>query len=283
MKFIKLLIVLIVVSLTAITAGAAIDVQNIDGDFRSVLLDTEEAGLIVGHQYALLIEIEADSTTGFRVRYTDVHYNRFGDTENDALNSTAAMARGQTATQIPARFDIGTIISGNTGIITIFFTHGIDLPDVPFDPEFSYIGVYGIQGGWGYEAIGVLLSDVNGNVLAEYGSLEGATPPPAGDFPDAPAPPPPPPEPESEPEPEPGQPVTDNQPGAEDDEPAPPQNDDAPPPPAPAPQNEDAPPPAPAQTSGNAGKTSPLLIFLIVAVAVIFGGATGGAFFLKKG
>ncbi|MCL2698094.1 MAG: hypothetical protein FWE74_08445 [Oscillospiraceae bacterium] len=274
MKLIKLLVVMITFSLAAVTASAAIDVQDFV-DYRSALIDTEEAGFVAGHQYALMFEIEAGNTTGYRVRYTDSTYNNFNDTAGDALNSLTAIARGTVAHQIPARFDSGTILSGNTGTITIFFTHGIDIPNIPADPEYlSFIGVYGIQGGEDYQTVGVLVSDLYGNVLAEYGTLEGAAPPASDEFREAVVTPPA--VPVQQPADEPAnEPIPENEPAA-----SPPSDGDIP-----AEEENGTPPPAASpvpQSTANSGKTSPLLFLLIIFVAVIFGGATGGAIFLKK-
>ncbi|MCL2637749.1 MAG: hypothetical protein FWD48_05195 [Oscillospiraceae bacterium] len=278
MKLVRILIIIIAVFLTAIPAGAAaIYVQKNEGDFLTALINTEELGLAAGQTYALTVEIEAGGTTGYRIRYTDANYNSFGDTDNDALNSAAAMAKGTEATQIPARFDSGTILNGNTGRIVIFFTHGVDLPDVVYDPSLYYIGVYGIQGGSDYTAAGVMVSDANGNVLEAYGTLEGEAAPAIPENLIGTAPPPTP-----EPEPDAPAPVdTPQQPEAEPQAPADTPQDNT----GDVQQDNAQETSAPANTTApqSTGKTSPLLVFLIIAVAVIFGGAVGGAIFLKKG
>jgi hypothetical protein len=283
MKLLKLLIIMIIFSLAAglaaVTAGAdAIHVQNDEGNFRSVLINTREAGLLAGHQYALVVEIDAVSTTGFRVRYTDAYSGYFGDGNvPEVINSTAATARNRVATQIPASFEAGSLIANQRGEITVFFTHGIDLPDVDYNPDLYYIGVYGILGGWGYEAVGVQLSDVTGNVLIEYGTLIGAEPPAADEFPEATVtPPPPPPEPEPAPEPD----VVNDDPVAEQqNEPTENEDDSA----AQQQSGTTAPSPVAAPPSSDPGGVSGLTVFFIVIVAVIFGGAAGGAILLKKG
>jgi hypothetical protein len=279
MKLSKLLTALIIISLTAcfavIPAGAVLHVQSINGDFRSVLIDVTQAGLVAGQEYTLYLDIESTGTTGFRIRYTDAYSSMFGDGNNTGvINSNAATARGSTANQIPALFNEETIPDGSSDILIVNFTHGVDLPDLAFDPSFTFIGVYGFQGGWNYRANGVLLADSDGNTIADYGTLAGASPatlipaaPEPEPEPDVPPPPPPPPPASEENEPEePGEPVNDD-------------NDDNGNSEAPAP-----PPPAPSGGSAdNTDKSGGLLIFLIILVAVIFGGATGGAIFLKKG
>jgi hypothetical protein len=282
MKLMKLLIIMIVFSLTAglaaVTAGAdAVHVQNEDGNFRSVLINTQEAGLLAGHQYALVVEIDAAGTTGFRVRYTDAYSGYFGDGNvPEVINSIAATARNRVATQIPASFETGSLIANQRGEITVFFTHGTDLPDVAYNPDLYYIGVYGILGGWGYEAVGVLLSDAAGNVLIEYGTLTGAEPPAADAFPEATVTPP-----DDQLTIDDGQLTiideieieveieTELELETEID--------------SPESGGTTAPSPVAAPPSSDPGGMRGVTVFFIVLVAVIFGGAAGGAVLLKKG
>ncbi|MCL2018138.1 MAG: hypothetical protein FWG70_00120 [Oscillospiraceae bacterium] len=188
-----IILALCMITALSFTVGAEDEALTIrPWEFCGALLDAEAAGLVVGTAYSLVYEIEADATTGYRVRYSSgdgeaagpfAHNDENGDPM--AHSSDAATAAGLVANQIPARFTDGTIAAGTTATITVNFVFGADLPDVS-PSHMKFIGLFGMFGGADFNTLGAALKDASGNTLIGVGTLEGSaapapTPAPAGD------------------------------------------------------------------------------------------------------
>ncbi|MDR2531822.1 MAG: hypothetical protein LBC82_03160 [Oscillospiraceae bacterium] len=170
-------ILLAICMIAALTVTVSADEEALTirpWQFCGALLDVEAAGLTAGAAYTLVYEVEADVTTGFRVRYSSGDGEDYGsfaynDETNGAHSSAAATASGRTASQVPAFFDSGTIPSGAKGILTVNFVFSADIPDVDPNHE-KFIGLFGLQGGADFEVLGVALYDASGTKLLGAGT-----------------------------------------------------------------------------------------------------------------